>query len=511
MVNRGKPSLDCQHCKRRKLRCDLQLPTCGQCGRAGIHCFGRRDPNELIILDQTHSTSRKVLSNHVLRCPSTSASPAIPCPLLPALEVRAREAFSLTMCADDPLSAAVDAAALLFLAKHYQTPGRVAAPVRSSSSGHELSRLATAQYVTAIKRLGNALHASRPANTDAALQTALVLDLYEKLAAAGEPGPKAVSGGEGEGALAWMSHVRGALSLVRAYGLAGRLASPVTRQLAARLAMTLVISCGAAGSHVPRELAELRTGLAPYFAKPVVETSRAGRVMGPAALHLDPKFAVTGVVAGVVNLAADVGQGTLSPDEVSLQALVLDQRFVEMEQALPSSWHFTRVSTDGKYPRVYAGYYDLYSDHYVTQVRNVLRTMRLLLAKIVIVYGDTETTTGTNCQRHNSKIYVAIEKLCDEIASSVPQFTWAKARTESKIPFTPLQSLQCFTLLSPLYAAGQLTCRRELQSWILTTLDYMANSGGLHMAKMVAEVLRRAPETSYWHVYSMLGSYAFAA
>ena len=459
--------------------------------------------------------------------------------MLPGLEVYAREAFfshyvsgfsrshgalaDLYRAAtpDSPLSAGVDAAALAFLARHRHAPGHAAPLASSPRSADELGRLATAQYVAATRRLGSVLRAEGvcpggcPASGDETLQAALMLDLYEKLMVAGARGPGGGGGGGGgaaSGRGAWMSHARGALALVRAYGL-GRdhLASPVRRRLASRLAMALVVSCGAAEIHVPRELEQLLVGLAPYFTMDAAGPSGAGQI-GVPTLRLDPKFAVTSAVVGVVNLAGDVGKGGLRSDEACQRAQKLAQCFIEMEQSFPPTWRFTRVGTDEGYPMVYAGYYDIYGDHFITQVRNVVRTMRLLLAKTVIGHRNAGTyadTCGHYCGIPNN--YLAIEQLCDEIAASMPQFTWSGARPENRIPFTPLQSLQCFTLLCPLYIAGQLTRRCELRDWIVATLGYMADSGGLPAARTVANVLLDAPETSYWHVYSMIGSYAFAA
>ncbi|KAK8081163.1 hypothetical protein PG997_008981 [Apiospora hydei] len=555
MVNRGKPSLDCRPCKKRKLRCDLQRDVCGQCARAGIKCFGRRDPNELVILDQTVSTKRKVQASHQLRdseaatrhpiCPSESISnqpsattcTPIPRPVLPGLESRARTAFFShyvlgfsrshgalaalyqATATDSPLFAAVDAAALLFLAKQCQAPGYPTQPVSSSNPASDLTRLATASYMVATRRLGNALRIESPHSKVGkarnltfdyeTLQAVLLLDLYEKLAVAGLQRPAASA--EEDSKHSWMCHIRGALSLLRASDLCHQLASPVKRRLAARLAMTLVVSCGAAGVHVPYELEELRAGLAPYFTTPTVNETTSDAIHSTTTttttMRLDPKFSVTGVVVGVVNLTADVGQGNLSPGKACSRAQSLDQQFVEMEQSLPPSWQCERVSTVSGYPMIYGGYYDVYADHFVTQVRNVIRSMRLLLCKLEMEHCDTAALS----LYHNGYIRIAIESLCDDIVASVPQFAWTIARSENGIPFGPLQSLQCFTLLTPLYLAGQLTTRSELREWIIATMEYMAYSGGLHMAKTVASILRSAPETSYWQVYSVLGSYAFAA
>ncbi|KAK8043186.1 hypothetical protein PG994_013669 [Apiospora phragmitis] len=494
----------------RAQKCDLQRDVCGQCSRAGIECFGRLDPNELIILDQTISTKQKFMA-----CQEGIAT--IHSLITPALEVHARSAFfshyvfgfsrsqgalaalHQTTAPDSPLSAAVDAAALLFLAKHYQAPGYHAKFVSSPThQGCELMRLATASYVVATKRLRSALHAASLSSPESAknvvgdsrrhsaygdetLQAVLLLDLYEKLAVTGitrSPGAVAATTLGIDEKKSWMSHIQGALSLLRAGNLEDHLESPVKRRLAARLAMALVVSCGIAGVHVPRTRAAARWA----------HERQHGQVMDSSIMRLDPKFAVTNVV-------------------IHSRKQKLDQQFIEMEQAFPSSWQYGRVIANSMYPMVYGGYYDIYADHFVTQVRNVVRTMRLLLARIEMGYSDTAISS----LYHGGDVRTTVERFCDNIVASVPQFTRTLARPQNRIPFSPLQSLQCFTLLGPMYLVEQLTTRSELRGWIITTLECLAESGGLHMAKTVARILRSAPETNYWHVYSLLGSYAFAA
>jgi hypothetical protein len=41
-------------------------------------------------------------------------------------------------------------------------------------------------------------------------------------------------------------------------------------------------------------------------------------------------------------------------------------------------------------------------------------------------------------------------------------------------------------------------------------LNHIADTGGMQMAKQVADVLRTDDSMPYWGVYTMLGSYAFA-
>ncbi|KAL2285086.1 hypothetical protein FJTKL_08330 [Diaporthe vaccinii] len=538
MVNRGRPSRDCRPCRKRKLRCDLQRDKCGQCRRANIACFGWPDPRALIIRDETASARQKVLSRH-------SNCNALPTSLSPSWQVRARHAFFAyyvfgfsrshdalaqlyaAASVDSVLSAAVDAAALAFMVKHHQAPGSVietrSAPVRPTALG----RLATESYTASIRRLSSIMNAAmQPTSAagatgsgveqlhdDATLQAVLLLDLYEKLAHVGSRPGRAprphdtISSSDHPGDGPWMSHLRGALDLVRARGPHRRYSSPTARRLTARLAMTVVISCAVAGVHVPAELQELRMGLLPYLGTPSLSEDRVTKVWN--ADWVDPKFAATGLVIGVVNLAADVSLGTTTASEVVRLATKLDGQLVEMERGLPPPWQSERkyTSTDSKI--VYAGYYDTYTDHFVAQVRNVIRSMRLLLADLACkhclpCWDPADDPCGTS-------VSALVRDLCCDICASVPQFVWPEARSDNRIPFTPLQTLQCYTLLSPLYLAGKLSPQLGMRTWVIAILKYMADCGGMRAAKTVADILLYAPQVSYWQIYAMLGSYAFAA
>ena len=42
-------------------------------------------------------------------------------------------------------------------------------------------------------------------------------------------------------------------------------------------------------------------------------------------------------------------------------------------------------------------------------------------------------------------------------------------------------------------------------------MEYMVEAGNMKIAKEVVDILRERPDTDYWMVYAMTGSYALAA
>lgn len=471
MVNVGRPSRDCLPCRKRKLKCDLKKEGCGQCRRKGFRCFGYREPNQLIIHDETPAVRQKALvrahRSHVLA----------PAGLSPAWEVRARHAFfshyvfglsrSYDMLAplyehavvDDHLYASVDAVSLAFLSYHYDAPF--------------LYALAGESYLTAIRRLGSSLQTSSLEVTDATLQSALLLDLYEKIVNR-DPLSSA----------SWMSHVNGAMALVHVRGNKN-IRDYVSRRLAVRVVITLIISCGAANERIPDSVMGLREQLKPFMDED------------------DSKWLVTGLVMDVVNLEADVRNGMLTSDaQILAAAKRIDKLFVELDKSLKPLWQPRKVMTASESPLVFGRFYDVYHDHFVTQVRNVSRTQRILINRMIMQYGNAVQSASAA---------TTISKLSQEICASVPQFVLPHARPENRLPFTPLQTLQCYTLIAPLYGAVKYGADPNMRAWGVVVLKHIAEAGNMRTVANVADILEYSPDVSFWNIYSMLGGYAFAA
>ncbi|KAK5987332.1 hypothetical protein PT974_11458 [Cladobotryum mycophilum] len=490
MVYRGQPSKDCLPCRKRKLR----RPSCGQCKRAGIACSGYRDPNDFIFRDQTRMVHQKVsAANSRALLPVSADNDTL---LLPDLTlgsirtlqldwvVRARHDFfahyvfgmsgSYDMLATlyeearmgDHLATSVDAASLAFMAtsRHPGTP--------------ELLRQATKYYTIALRRLNEALSCQKTVAADSTLQSVLLLDLFEKMVSRNLAATAS-----------WMGHVYGGTMIAKVRGHRN-LQTYVSQRLSTRLYITLVISCGVAGTRIPEGLGELKRGLDALFHD-----------------RHDLKWRVTSLNEDVVNFRADVLEGRYS-DNVDLvaEAKRLDGLFCAVEASLPPDWDPKRVATnnddDIENCLVFGCYYDIYAHHAVTQVRNVIRTMRIHLHILIQKHPASEDDI------ESSKAIV--EACVLDICAGVPQFILPRARPENSTPFSPTQVLECFTILVPLYFAGHVSADPAVRPWTIGVLRYMAEVGGIEAARRTADTLEFSPEVEYWEMYSMLGGYAFA-
>ncbi|PVH87944.1 hypothetical protein DL98DRAFT_648846 [Cadophora sp. DSE1049] len=471
MVFLGKPSSDCLPCRKRKLRCDLRRSGCGQCQRAKLLCHGYRNPNELIVRDETIQTKQKALARNV----ELSSSP--PQTLQLSWEVRAREAFFTDYVSG--FSRSYDDLAPLL--GQTSATGHLAASVDAvsvalmsfRSNAPLLRQLAKEKYVAALQKTGQALRIPEISATDETLQSVLLLDLYEKLV---NQNPLS--------SVAWMSHVVGAISLVKSYG--DRIIVTQTgRRLATRLAMTLAISCGAARTRIPEPLLSLREDLS--------------------FLVGDTKWDFTAIVVDVVNLRADIASLRItSSSEVAELAKKLDRQLESLETTLPPFWAAQSVSISA-HPLLFGSSYDAYQDHFVTQVRNAFRTVRLMLNGLIQKHCPPEM-----CGLRNDAANV-IKVLTEQICAAVTPFVLSGDQQGMDGRFSSLQTLQCYTLIPPLYIAGQLSSNHALRNWAVYVMDHMAEAGRMKIAKDVANILRLTPEVDYWQVYSMVGCYALAA
>ncbi|KAK1641475.1 hypothetical protein BDP81DRAFT_504958 [Colletotrichum phormii] len=306
----------------------------------------------------------------------------------------------------DLLSASFEAASLAFMAVQLGSPN--------------LLRLANSSYVTAIQRLNHILCSLEPDEAEKALQTILLLDMYEKLVHR-DPGKSQ----------SWPSHAQGGLSLLGAR--ATSIVSTSTGcQVAARLVTAVTVSCATVGDRVPLELTKARRNIG-YRVKSV-------------------KWTFLGVLAQVVNLKFDIVYGRISALELLVKA---------------------------KDKRILGCFYDIYPDHYITQVSNAICTIRLILYHLVKTY---------------------VPKRVDQKRTPFMEQGAIRSIRSS------LQHLSGATL-----SINQVSEDEKAKAWVQECLKFMWESGGLKAAKEILHVTQTAPDLDYWTVFAMTGSYALGA
>lgn len=384
--------------------------------------------------------------------------------ILPALYEKARP--------DDHLSASVDAASLAFFANKHRAESK------------QLRQMAAEHYTLALRRINAALSNHRLASADSTLQSVLLLDLYEKMMGRdlGMPAP-------------WLAHLNGALALIKARGYNDMTRSEVSRVLANKLFITLLISCYIASSRIPEGVIELGRKLDMFHDKD------------------DAKWRLSKMNERMINFRIDIAEGKLSSSEIVAEAKALDDAYREIEETSSQRWQARPVMASEESPEnrslIFGDHYDVYKDHYTTQVRNTVRIMHLQLQSYIQKHQEDDGSEESTRTRSESRIWT--ERYAEEVCASVPQFIIPNAHSNNSIPFHPIQTLKCGILLPALYIAGSVTSNSDLRRWVINTMGYIATNGGLYSALMTAEMLERNPGLDFRFMYAQLGGYAFTS
>ena len=353
------------------------------------------------------------------------------------------------------------------------------------------------RYVQAICKTNEALKSLREAAKDTTLVTSLLLDLFEK-----------ITNGKPRNNRSWKSHVDGALSLVIHRGLE-RFQDPAELRILFRLSTNYIISCVASSSPVPDELIAIR------------------KYVGN---HLDvkhPKWRLSELMVFYANLLSDIRKGVLPENECIARCEELDRNLRSLDFDMPQAWQISTTSLDAQSERAFKFQFDSYADRNVTQARNVLRTVRILLNEALIGFYLTNNLG----KDPSSPIAVAcsnVEILAGEICSSVQQYVDCDGPARTKIPasersetsgrlsghpHTPNHVLDCYTLLFPVFVAARSPFAPvDVQPWVIKQLHYIGGHFCIRNAELVAQILEVGTDAiNPWELYAMLGSYAFAA
>jgi hypothetical protein len=350
-----------------------------------------------------------------------------------------------------------------------------------------------------------ALQSPESNTKDTILLSSLLLDLFEK-----------ITNCEPRYDRSWTSHAHGALAVVRSLGFEHFRDSSALRVLV-RLSTNLLISCVASESSVPEELISLRAHAAKYV--------NVG----------DPKWRLSGLMVHYANLQSDVRRGLLSAEKCICLFMELDAKLLALALEMPPSWQYKTSIVDSKSETVYDQYFDSYPDRHTTQAWNVLRLVRILLNESVIENSRASTVTH-KIDTYSPLITLArnnIKVLASEICASVPQYVSYHAISRGRLSnpeellwvggfcnspngpshlHSPSQSLDCYTVIFPLYIAGRsIDAPKALKPWIINQLYYISSHFNIRKASVVAQILEQNANISPWSVYAMLGSYAFVA
>ena len=484
------------------MQCDLRSGTCGQCLRARVTCLGYRDTQQLRIRNESDAVVRKALKN---------VSPFIPHSLPLSVDLEVHGAFFAYYVPStskyweflkryyrptnppDHLTLAIEAVSLAYLWHQVYSDAVLAA--------------ARERYVSALRMTNKSLRSYKEATKDTTLLTALLLDVFEK-----------ITDSERQNNTSWLCHVDGGLALVKHRGLEN-FQDPTSIRILVRLSTNYVISCIANGSPLLEELIAIRS----FIEK-----------------HLnvqDPNWRLSEIMVDYAKLRSEIKRGTLTGDECSSACMAFDVKLQTFDLEMPPSWQHSTTLLNHRSEKGFDLHYDSYPDRNVTQGRNGLRVLRILLNESLLEHYLASPTHD----KYLESIKVAHENigtLGREICASVPQYVDCDGAAQQRLPtsdkteflnqipnhtlgrrpgggcghsHTPTHRLDCYTLIFPLYAAGRSNSVPDIRPWVIKQLRYISSHFYVRIAEDVAQILEQGTDVSPWNVYTMLGSYAFAA
>jgi hypothetical protein len=141
--------------------------------------------------------------------------------------------------------------------------------------------------------------------------------------------------------------------------------------------------------------------------------------------HLDdqhPRWRLSDLLVRYANIRSEIRRDLLSSDECIEVAMELDVELQAPDLDMPPSWQYSTTLLDHRSDRALNLHFDSYPDGSVSQIRNFLRLIRILLNETLIEYYLASPT------RHKYLALIAvahdnIETLVNEIYACVPQYT----------------------------------------------------------------------------------------
>ncbi|KAF7114722.1 hypothetical protein CNMCM5793_009673 [Aspergillus hiratsukae] len=486
-----RPSKFCLGCRQRRIKCDMAVPACSQCIRAGKECVGYRDELPLLFRDENARTIRRAKAAKARsRAQRDSTSSAD----LLLMSSNHRSATATSLRSTLP-SLDLDKVGLQFFLYRFSTftwavrgpPQKVASPLMRRFSEDETLRSAVAsvglaalsnirkdevilrgarqRYGQAIKTIQNTLRSEKSNRLDGIMEMILMVALFE-------PDVKAIMDCAFEGAAALQKH-----------SSPGFLRQNHRPRIT--FAFILIFKYLQTGGRFPPEL----------------ESWSAPDI--PVEAHDDfPAVSLIEILLKFIRLRAGLSEGHAQPTGSALmEALSCETQLEQWSMSLPAKFgYMEKVSPDTS--QYFHGRFHLYEDVWASRILIYYRMGRLLVNELILrLASRCDNSIDQILQTAHARrtiIQMAVD-IC-VAAASRPLFPGNTRHSRSdKIP--PLNGV--FMLMYPLAVAATATgVSNNLREWVLHTLDHIGQTMGIRQAfLMKAEVAQlsqrriQSPET----------------
>ncbi|KAK0105473.1 hypothetical protein ONS96_004859 [Cadophora gregata f. sp. sojae] len=541
MVYCGKPSKGCAACRKRRIRCDQAIPSCGQCKKANKECHGYRNLVDLSFRNENSSVIEKVhakrrqssipLCERKANRTSTSSPKTyqwnvttVASPPPPKSECSTFiDHFSCQSSQDTQCTAPLstfsmdpsleDWGSSYFASMFIKTPG---GPIQGSFStlyetkqvhgslddilitgmtatglaafankikSPELMRHARSKYALALRTINAALGSHIDAMKDSTLQAVLLIAMW-----------KTTAGSQQQLLEEWRHHMHGTAALLKLRGRA-QLQSPTSFKLFMHASTQVILGCYHRDVPISPEILELR--------------QEAFSMTGD-----DPFWKHLKAVDDFTNFRSLIRSGYLhDPETIITSALLIDRELSSIFSQVPADWIYETTLTDTDQDIVFERSYDIYHDYCVAQVWNIMRTARIILNETICLQL---THLDASWPGFESQFQISADicgQMCGAILRSVPQhlgfvtrmpFQDTSLSSSSKFSEGPLDMnnahpviISTWFLLWPLYtAAAASSASVEMQYYAISIFDRIGGLTGVQQAAVLASLIRQRVEDS---------------
>lgn len=531
MVYCGAPSKGCLACRKRKIRvstylmsrpnrtiltwrtqCDQKQDGCGNCAKIQRLCPGYRNQTDLMFRDQSTHVKKKAEAKAGLNSkrpvsarttPTVATSemgdkglvepPSSPCneqhsslalihTLAPTIDERTTGWFFLEYTLGG--SSAQDLGESLFSSM------RAVGLAGFACTHHSLELLIEARklYVTAIQYTNTALMRPVEAKKDSTLLGILLLSVFETITGCGQ-----------RSLTAWADHVQGAAALLKLRG-PEQLATQLGLRLFMQVTTELLTTCLQHDTPVPSHILELMEEASKY----VDRENLTWRFCESLLTFTEFRYRAKHVTFS-------------DPRVVFEKALDLDEHVVSLFLGLSPLWGYERTYIDIKSEVVFAGFYDVYADFMSVQLWNGMRTMRIMLNRMIQeeIRSDHLCVSGTFSDLeygiHMKRSNEILNQMCSDILATVPQHLGFCSESSKAGPwsqflgkrhdFGQVDQTTCslplvrvsggYAILRPLFLVGVLEISRgSVRQWVIKILGLLYRTMGVHQALVLANTLK---------------------
>ncbi|PQE29163.1 negative acting factor protein [Rutstroemia sp. NJR-2017a BBW] len=365
------------------------------------------------------------------------------------------------------------------------------AALANQPNSRALQPAADSQYGSALNQINKDLQDAKKAQQDSTLASVYLLSLYEQISSY----PVTLSG--------WVSHIDGAVALLKTRGKANS-NTDIGRALFDAIRSHMIVQSMGHSKNI-REAHDWWTTFA--IGDPVQHQISILN-MKVADLRADSHRICT--------LKAHTVENVEKVLQHLREAQAIDQEYINWHEDLPevwkpkfSFWINKSLDTDMETTNFYPGRVDTYRDLWMATTHSMARVSRLFIFTSIL-RCTAWLTIPLNCEE--SIEYITISKqariLIEEIIASIPYFLGHETEDKSISAFTdsyfPCGSgtkiggtgVSGMFAMWPIFAAiGSDFTSDSQRSWLRGRLKYIAETLGMHQAKILLQLPTRYPST----------------